>query len=74
MFPEFYMSFIVASLTLRSLILFEVCVFLFFFFWYGVRERFNFNLYTFSCPDFPARMTEMTVLSLLYSLASFAVD
>ena len=46
MFPEFYMSFIVASLTLRSLILFEVCVFLFFFFFGMVLENVSTSTFT----------------------------
>ena len=57
-------SFIVSSLTFRSLVHFE------FTFVYGVRECSNFILLHF----FPAPLIEETLFSPLYTLASFVVD
>ena len=61
-------SFIVSSLTFRSLINFE------FIFEYGVKECSNFIFFTCSCPFFPAPFIEETVFPPLYSFASFVVD
>jgi len=61
-------SFIVSSLTFRSLIHFE------FIFVYGIKELPNFIFLTCSYPVFPTPLIEETVFSPLYSLASFVVD
>ena len=61
--PMFFSkSFIVSGLTFRSLIHFE------FIFVYGVHSS------SCSCPVFPAPLTEETVFSPLYILASFVID
>ena len=61
-------SFIVSGLTFRSLIHFE------FIFVCGVRECANFILLHVAAPVFPAPLTEETVFSPLYIIASFVID
>ena len=61
--------FIVSGLTFKSLIHFE------FIFVYGVRECSNFILLHVAVfPVFPALLTEETVFSPFYILASFVID
>ena len=61
-------SFIVSGLTFRSLIHFE------FIFVYGVRECSNFILLHVAVQFSTAPLTEETVFSPLYILASFVID
>ena len=60
-------SFIVSSLTFKSLIHFE------FIFVYGVRECSNF-IFTYSCPVFPAPLIKETAFFQLYILVSSVID
>ena len=61
-------SFIVSHLTFRSLVHFE------FIFVYGVRECSNFILLHIAVHFFSAPVTEETIFSSLYILASFVKD
>ena len=61
-------SFMVSSVTFRSLIHFE------FIFVYGVKKIFLFHSFMCSCPVFPELLIEEAVFSPLYILTSFVVD
>ena len=61
-------SFMVSSVTFRSLIHFE------FIFVYGVKKIFLFHSFMCSCPVFPELLIEEAVFSPLYILTSFVID